>query len=503
VAKRTGDVGLALPPRDASAPVYRWLYDSLRMAILRGQLRAGARLPSTRDLAAQVAVSRGTVVEAYAQLTSEGYVDGTVGSGTYVSTVLPDELLQVAAKSRAPDPPRPTAPRRISAYAKRLSSFSMLEHRPTRAFRPNVPALDQFPMTLWAQLASRRLRRASTRLLLSSGTMGYLPLREAIADYLARSRGVTCSADQVMVVSGVQEALDLVARLILDPGDPVCLEDPGYGGAFRVFCAIGAQIALAPVDDDGMVLRRSQLRGARLVYVTPAHQYPLGMAMSLPRRLALLDWARTTGGLIFEDDYDSEFRYAGRPLPALQGLDRTGHVVFAGSFSKVLFPALRLGYLVVPEDLIDRFAAARSLTTRHLPLLEQTVVCELITEGHFGRHLRRMRQLYAERLSVLIESAHRQLAGLLEISPIEAGLQTIGWLADGLTGEAAAEAARERNVEVIALRRFYRGAMARDGLQLGFAAVNDREIRRGVGDLARALERLRTLQRRGEPARPR
>jgi GntR family transcriptional regulator/MocR family aminotransferase len=427
-------------------------------------------------------------VDAFAQLTSEGYLDGAVGSGTYVTHALPDGLLQIAAQveTRETVPPRP---RRLSHYGTNVVGFRAPALETTRAFRPNTPALDQFPTTLWAQLASRRLRRVSAKLLLGCDPRGYPPLRVAIAEYLASSRGVSCQADQVIIVSGVQEALDVVARLVLNPGDAVCMEDPGYPGAAALFRAHGARVAGARVDDEGMELRGSVLRGARLIYVTPAHQCPLGVAMSLPRRLALLAWARKTGALVFEDDYDSEFRYSGRPIPALQGLDRAGQVVFASSFSKVLFPSLRLGYLVVPSDLIDRFAAARSLTNRHPPMLEQMVVCDFITEGHFGRHVRRMRQLYAERLSVLMEGARQQLTGLLEISPIEAGLATVGWLTNGITGEAAAEAARARNVEVIALRRFHRGAMARDGLQLGFAAVNPREIRRGITELARILDR--------------
>jgi len=359
-----------------------------------------------------------------------------------------------------------------------------------RAFRANTPALEPFPTALWAQLAARRLRRASATQLWGCAPAGYPPLCEAIADYLASSRGVSCEPAQVIVVSGVHEAIDLVARVMLNPGDRVCMEDPGYPGALRLFQANGARVASAPVDDEGIVLRPSALRGARLVYATPAHQYPLGVAMSLPRRLALLAWARRTGALLFEDDYDSEYRYAGRPIPAMQGLDRAGQVVFAGSFSKVLFPSLRLGYLVVPPDLVERVAAVRSLVNRHPPMLEQMVTCDFITEGHFARHLRRMRQLYAERLSLLMDCARRRLAGMLELSPIEAGLQTVGWLAAGITGEAAEAAARARGVEVVPLRGFYRGAMARDGLQLGFAAVGAREIRRGVDELARALEGL-------------
>ena len=318
--------------------------------------------------------------------------------------------------------------------------------------------------------------------------MGYGPLQAAVADYLNASRGVKCVPEQVAIVSGVQEALDLVARLFLNPGDRVCMEDPGYTGAAIVFEAVGARVSGAPLDDEGMGLRAASLRGSRLVYVTPAHQFPLGTTMSLPRRLALLEWARRSGALIFEDDYDSEYRYSTRPVPALQGLDRNGLVLFAGSFSKVLFPSLRLGYLVVPPDLVSKVGATKSVTSRHPPLLEQAVLCDFITEGHFGRHLRRMREVYAERLSVLLESARERLAGLLEISKVEAGLQTAGWLCGATSGESAAKAAAARDVEVTPLRRYSRGCLAREGLQLGFAAVDTGEIRRGVRELAAALE---------------
>lgn len=494
MAKRSGGFELALPPREPRTPPRRWLYGAVRAAILEGRLRPAARLPSTRDLAAAYGVSRGTVVSAFAQLASEGYLDGAIGSGTYVSAVLPEHLLHVAAPVAARAPAQAGPGRRVSAYASRVRGFRADELPPTCAFRSNMPAVDQFPAGEWAQIASRRLRRVSANVLSGCAPAGYMPLREAIAEYLGASRGVSCDAHQVIIVSGVQESLDLVARLLLDPGDRVAVEEPGYPGAAVLFEAFGARVVPVPVDADGMEVRRSLLRGARLVYVTPAHQCPLGVAMSLPRRLALLAWARETGALVFEDDYDSEFRYAGRPLPALQGLDRAGQVAYAGSFSKVLFPSLRLGYLVVPADLIDRFAAARSLTRRYSPMLEQMVLCDFMTEGHFGRHLRRMRQLYGDRLSVLMDCARRQLAGLLELSPIEAGLQTVAWLAPGIAGADAAEAARARKVDVVPLHRFHRSSMARDGLQLGFAAIHPREIRRGVGELALVLERLRGLR---------
>jgi GntR family transcriptional regulator/MocR family aminotransferase len=324
--------------------------------------------------------------------------------------------------------------------------------------------------------------------LLGCDPMGYGPLRDAVADHLSTSRGVKCSSEQIAIVSGVQEALDLTSRLLLNPGDRVSVENPGYPGARMAFEAVGARVSAVSLDDDGMIVRGNSLLGSRLVYVTPGHQFPLGITMSLSRRLELLEWARKSGALIFEDDYDSEYRYSGRPIPAMQGFDRNGSVIFAGSFSKVLFPSLRLGYLVIPPDLMTRYAATISLTTRHAPLPEQAVLCDFIIEGHFGRHLRRMREVYAERLSILLESAREKLAGLLEISEIEAGLQTVGWLCEGIHGESAMRAAAVHGVEVFPLSRYTRGRVAREGLQLGFAALDAREIRRGVQDLAIALE---------------
>jgi GntR family transcriptional regulator/MocR family aminotransferase len=490
MAKRATPFDLMLPERPPDAPAYRWLYEAVRTEILEGRLRPGARLPGTRDLGQRYGLSRGTIVSAFDQLRAEGYVEGSVGSGTYVSRVLPDELLQVPSTARTQGGSVRRPRRHFSDYGKAVRPFSMLELRRSYAFRPNMPDVESFPTELWAQLAARRLRRVTASQLTTCEPLGYRPLREAVADYLTTSRGVTCMSEQVVIVSGVQEALDMTARLFVQRGDRVCVEDPGYEGAIRVFEAAGARIAAIPVDDEGLKLEARRLRGSRLVYVTPAHQYPLGITMSLPRRLALLEWAHMAEALIFEDDYDSEFRYAGRPVPALQGLDRAGSVLFAGTFNKVLFPSLRLGYLVVPADLVERFEALRSVATRHPSPAEQAVVCDFITEGHFGRHLRRMREIYAERLSALMTEARQRLAGLLEISDVEAGLQTVGWLAASIDGESAARAAAQRKVEVTPLSRFCRLPMAREGLQLGFSAVDTREIRRGVRELAIALETL-------------
>jgi GntR family transcriptional regulator/MocR family aminotransferase len=483
MARQTATFELMLPPRDRQLPAYRWLYDALRSAILEGRLLPGARLPGTRDLAAQYGLSRGTIVSAFEQLQSEGYVDGSVGSGTYVSKVLPDDLLKTASPVRPQVQGKPRY--RVASYATRLPPAPGFDTRRARAFRTDLPALDLFPTTLWTQVATKRLRRLSVSLLLGTEPLGYPPLREAIADYLTASRAVKCEPGQMAIVSGLPDALDVTARLLLDPGDRVCMEDPGYQGAVRSFESLGARVHAVPLDEQGMTVPR--LRDARLVYVTPAHQFPMGMTMSLARRLELLEWARTSGALIFEDDYDSEYRYSGRPIPSLQGLDAGGRVLFCGTFNKVLFPSLRLAYLVVPPELVDRFAASMAITRRHAPLLDQAVLCDFITEGHFGRHLRRMRQIYAERLAVLMESARERLSGLLEISDVEAGLQTAAWLPAGTDAEAVTAAAAARGVEVTPLSRHSRRPLARPGLHLGFAAVDAREIRRGVRALSEVL----------------
>ncbi len=492
MTKRATAFDLMLPSRDSGTAAYRWLYASLRSEILEGRLRPGARIPGTRDLANQYGLSRGTIVFAFEQLKSEGYLQGSVGSGTYVSKILPDELLQVSRKAVTQPLTHRKRQSNVSNYGKRVKSFPGYELRPTRAFRANLPALDLFPAALWASITARRLRRVSTYMLMGCEPMGYQPLRDAIADYLRTSRGVKCTPEQIAIISGVQEALDLASRLFLNPGDTVCMENPGYEGAAIVFEAVGAKISAMRVDSEGVKLPHPGLQRSRLVYVTPGHQFPLGITMSLARRLELLEWARKSSALIFEDDYDSEYRYSGRPVPALQGLDRTGRVLFAGTFSKILFPSLRLGYMVIPPELVNYFMATKSITSRHAPLIEQAVLCDFISEGHFGRHLRRMREVYAERLSTLLEVARQKLPGLLEISNVEAGLQTVGWLRSGINAEAAAKAAAARNVEVIPLGRYSRGRFAKEGLQLGFAAVNPAEIRRGVTELAIALEKEST-----------
>ena len=319
-----------------------------------------------------------------------------------------------------------------------------------------------------------------------------------------------CGVEQVLIVSGAQEGFDRTARLLLNPGDVAWMEEPGYPGAAVVLRAMGATTRAIPVDQEGMdfeavvgggrsgknhrsksthsKISRAKFAPPKLVYVTPGHQFPLGMTMSLRRRLALLEWARKSGVMIFEDDYDSEYRYSGRPVPALQGLDRAGVVIFGGSFSAVMFPGLRLGYLVVPERMVDVFAAAQAVSTHHPPTLGQAVLCDFIREGHFARHIRRMREVYAERLGVLLRAAGEELRGVVEISNVEAGLQTIGALHAGFSADKLAKQAAEKDVELKSLSRYYSGQKPMNGIVLGFAAVEPGELRRGVKVLAELLQ---------------
>src|SRR5215472_15493726 len=496
MTRRPETIDLTLGQRPPGEPAQRWVYQALRQAILGGRLRAGARLPPTRELARQEGLARGTVVAAFAQLRAEGYVRSTVGSGTVVGPVPPDALLGVEHA-----PGRDGAGRlraiRLSRFARRVQAFPVLEPRPTHAFRTDLPALELFPATLWAQVTGRVLRRASTRLLLGGEPLGHRPLRDAVAAHLRSARGARCDANQIAVVSGVQEALDLAARLLVDPGDQVALEDPGYGGAARALAAVGARLVTVPVDAEGLTVDRRRLAGVRLVYTTPAHQYPLGVTMSVARRIDVLRWARASRAVLFEDDYDGEYRYQGRPIPALQGLEAGAPVLLAGSFGKVLFPGLRLGYLVLPEALVERVASLRSATVRHPPVVDQAVLAAFIEEGHLGRHVRRMREIYAERRAVLYEEARRELGELLALSPVEAGLQTSGLLAPGLRATEVVRAAAAEDVEVTELGREWHGRFGKEGLQLGFSAVPPEEIRRGVRVLAGVLRRLHGSKRHG------
>ncbi len=473
-------------------PLHRQLYNELRHAILQGQLATGTQLPSSRALASRLGVSRTTVVLAFDQLLREGYVEGKKGSGTYVATALPEELLQPATNRTTHAPRTPQEGPRLSQRGKVLAATDVATvhyYSEAQAFRPGIPDLNHFPFDLWARLATQHWRHPPRDLLSYSHPAGYLPLRAEIAAYLRAARGVRCTTEQVIVVSGSQQGIDLAARVLLDPGDAVWVEDPGYPGASSALRASGAQLIPVPVDAEGLdVAAGIALRSdARMIYITPSYQFPLGSTMSLTRRLLLLQWASSHGTWILEDDYDSEFRYAGRPLSSLQGLDNTGQIIYIGTFSKVLFPGLRLGYLVVPEDLVDAFTAARAVSDRHSPMLEQIILTDFIAQGHFAQHIRRMRSLYAERQAHLVDEATRELAGLLTLHPATAGMHLLGALAPGLDDATVAQQAARHNLITPALSAFSMGKSRLHALLLGYTAISKAEISAGIQRLATVL----------------
>ena len=474
---------------DSGEPLYRQVYAAIRHRILDGVLGAGVALPSTRALAGDLSVSRSTVILAYEQLRAEGYVQGRMGAATRVCESLPDRHV----RAHAP------AERRggmhtghLSARARAVTDVPRVLDvlgRPPRAFRIAVPAVDMFPVDTWGRLLARRWRRTPARSLAYGEPFGYRPLREAVAAYLGSARGVRCTPDQVMIVSGSQEALDLACRVTLDPGDSAWIEDPGYFGARGALASAGANVVPVPVDHDGMIVQQGirAAPDARLAFVTPARQLPLGVTMSLTRRLELIEWARGAGAWILEDDYDSEFRYAGRPLAALQGLDPDGSVIYIGTFSKVMFPSLRLGYVVMPPALADAFGAMNQFASYSSPYLEQAVLADFMTDGHFERHIRRTRAMYRDRQALLVERVKTELAGRLSVTASDAGMTLIGWLPSGANDVAVANAARARNVDVVPLSAFATRPIS-PGLLLGYAGVREDDIRDGVTSLARALD---------------
>jgi len=485
-------LALSLDPRSAT-PLHRQLYEGIRDAVLTGRLSAGARLPSTRALAADLDISRNTVAGAFDQLLAEGYIEGRPGAGTFVARELPDELLRVSPAVRGPSRTRMPAPR-LSARGRMLAATPVApaarEGAAPCAFRPGIPALDEFPRDLWSRIAARQYRQSRFDIFSYGNPAGHPPLRRAIAEYLRAARGVNCSWEQVIVTSGSQQALDLAARVLLDPGETAWVEDPGYFGARGAWTAAGIRCVPVAVDAEGLSITQGEQLApqARMTYVSPSHQYPLGVTMSLARRMALLAWARRHEAWIAEDDYDSEFRYAGRPLAALQGLDTAGRVIYIGTFSKVLFPALRLGYMVVPSGAVDAFAGARALADRHPPGPSQALVAEFISAGHFARHIRRMRTLYAERQSALLAAAQREWRGLMEVEPADAGMHLMAWLPRMSNDRDVSNRAAAAGIVAPPLSAYcHHAGVAPPALLLGYAALNVRKIQESVRRFAAAM----------------
>lgn len=481
----------------ASAPLHRQLYDELRCAILAGRLKPGERVPSSRQLAHSLGISRATVTLSYEQLLSEGYLQAVIGSGTTVTKQLPDELLKTqpapARNINSPQVTKKLAPR-LSRYGRSLTDtvpFEPPEPELPINFKSGRPALTAFPLPQWRRLLLRHCRMGDAALLdYAAAAQGYEPLRIAIANYLGRARAVRCQPEQVIIVNGSQQALDLLTKVLLEPGDAVALENPGYLGARRNFLAQGARLLPVPVDDAGIVvakLPRRAGRKVRMAYVTPSHQFPTGATLSLPRRLELLAWAAEMGALIIEDDYDSEFRYGCRPIPALQGLADEAAVIYIGTFSKVLFPALRVGYLVVPPRLAHVFARAKWLADRQTPTLEQRVLTDFITEGHLERHLRRMRTLYDGRRQALAQALATHLADRVTMLGDQVGLHLMVKLRSRLNDEEVVRCAAGVGVGLVGARLYYLGGAPGDEFVLGYGNLSERQIQEGIRRLAKVL----------------
>jgi len=491
--KRAGELELALGIRPEGVTLQHWLCEALRAAIMSGAIPPGGRLPSTRDFARRQGVSRGTVQAVYEQLIAEGYLIGATGSGTTASPTLPIALTNLPADNYREDrPPKLSRQGMLLCH----SPFSTRKDEAgARPFSPYQPDLRAFPRAIWHRLSNRQSRALLPDEMGWVDPAGYMPLRRAIAEHLRYSQRISCGAEQVMILASAQQALDLCARLLLDPGERVLVEDPGYPGAARVLGLTGAEVCGVPVDEHG--LRIDDLPPARMAYVTAAHQSPLGGTLPVDRRLALLAWAHAHDAVIIEDDYDGEYRFDGPPLPAMKSLQHSDRVIYMGTFSKLLFPALRLAYLVVPDWLIDPFVSAISLTCRHMPVFQQGVLASFIVEGHFARHLRQMRLLYGERAACFQQACRLQLSGLLDLIPISTGLDATGLLPAGWDDRAVAAALAEKGIQSRPISFYRLTQPTPPGLVMGFSAFDSDSIRRGVAEMAPVLAACVAIHRDG------
>ena len=479
--------------RRLSRPLHWQVYAAFRAAIVDGRLRPGQRIPSTRLLASEIGVSRFPVLNAYAQLLAEGYLQARVGSGTVISSSLPEQMTPtppaMAKKPSSRIGPRVVA-RRCSLFPPKERMPWMLHRGP---FRVGEVALDRFPTHIWSALVTQRARDWNAELAHYGDLLGHEALRNAIANYLRTARSVHCESHQILIVNGSQQALEIAARVLLNPGDRVWIEDPNYRLAREVFTINGCIPVPVPVDAEGLNVSFGvkSCRSARAAFVTPSHQFPLGVTMSASRRLQLVEWANKTGAWIIEDDYDSEYRYESKPIASLQGLDTNSRVIYVGTFSKVLFPALRLGYLVVPTDLIDPFFAMRRVMDLGPPTLTQTVLADFIEQGHFARHIRRMRMHYAELRRTLADSLRQTVGDALQIVGDEAGMHLTVMLANKCNDEEAAKRATQYSLSLWPLSRFYQ-RNPRQGFILGFGGTTAGEISSAVRKLAHLLATQKT-----------
>ncbi len=472
-------------------PLYEQLYGLIRKSIREGKFSFGQKLPGTRTLAAELNISRHTVAAAFQQLLLEGYINGKPGSGSYVSEI-PDKKLHA----------KESAPAKISEkkiFSKISGQMESMNHyrkaiAPQKIipFQTSVPSLDDFPIKTWLKLINQTSQIYSSVHLRYSDAAGYQPLRGEIAKYLRTYRAVNCETDQVIIVNGSQQGLDIIVRALVDKDDKVVIEDPGYFGIKFALKFSQAKVCPAPVDSDGIDIGYilKNYSKPKLIYTTPSHQYPTGAVMGDERRRELLQFAKKNNCLIIEDDYDSEFRYAGSPLPSLQGMDKNNSVIYSGTFSKVLFPGLRLGYLVVTDPgLYELLAAAKLMTDIQNPVFEQIITYLFLRDGHFTKHIRRMRVLYKKRQDILINEIKKELGGLINVEDSPAGMHIIGWLPKHSDDKKIAEEAKKNNITVVPMSRSSIRFFKDPAIMLGYTSFDKKDIQKGVKKLKEILTR--------------
>lgn len=489
--------------KEDATPLYQQLYQAMQQAITAGQLTADLRLPSIRDLSALLNVSRNTITNAFDQLIAEGYLETKLGAGTFVAShpqhrlvTMPSQPFEIAKSAKSS--------RRYSQRSRLISTASqnwIITNPQNPAFQYGLPALDHFPHETWAKLTAQRHRRGySYRLNFSSAVGGYYPLREAIVEYLKLARGVKCQPDQVIITSGAHQGIYLAAQILLDPGDQVLLADPGFTSAQRTFASVGASIIPVPLDEQGLDIDQlpASSTDSHVAFVKASRHHPVGVTMTLARRLALLEWAERVNGWIIEDDYDSAFTYNSPPVPAIQGLDSHQRVIYLGSFSKVIFPSLRLGYLVAPEDLVDKFLSLRSIVDSYIPTMNQIVLTDFIERGHFSRHLRRMRHLYAQRQAFFLHESKCLLDGLLDVETAHAGTSVAAWLPHSVSDVQVQRLVLQQGITVMPISPCYISSVRQQGLLFGYAACDEAAIQIGLQQVKGIIEQVQRAGSTGQ-----
>jgi GntR family transcriptional regulator/MocR family aminotransferase len=472
--------------RAADAPVFRQIYLKLRSAILSGTLRPATKLPSTRELAGQLGVSRSAVVSAFEQLLAEGYAAGRTGAGTYIASDLPEPFGAIHGRKK-----RPASVSGTAASLRDVDGFTdVTAQNDERPFNLGRTLVDARTAELWRRLSARTLRSFGRHHLGYADPRGMLELRKSVCDYLQAARAVRCEPEQIVITAGTQQAIDIVTRVMQGPDKEVWIEDPGYPLTRLALVAAGVKVCPIPVDQNGINVAEGIRRApkARAVFITPSHQFPKGVVLSMARRLELLAWARERGAWIVEDDYTSEFRYGGRPLASLQGLDEAERVIYIGTLNKALFPGLRLGYAVVPPSLARAFVTSRYLIDRQPPSLSQAVVAAFMAEGHFAAHIRRMREMYRNQRDALVAALRRRLGDHLTVEPPDQGMHLVAYTRRGLSDVTIERGAREQGVVVRAMSRLYVEAPVQSALMLGFSGYPRQIIAPAIARLARAFE---------------